>query len=136
MDLFAYSQQMSQRLPKADRIPECGCGMGKMAMHYAGKNAMNAGRYYLKCPANLSHSGSFQWCDVYIRGISGNSDIDECVPRLGNERMPPMHNKMEYAVGCRNSDTGKPTLDLKTTFIIVFFGILMVIVGILMGKLM
>ena len=141
IDLLAYSQQMSPRLAKADRIPECGCGWGKMAMRCAGKTAVNAGRYYMKCPANLNHSGSFQWCDEYIRGISGSSYqsyIDERVnnPRLGQERAPPIRHELEHPSGGRHYCARKAADDMKTPLLIVCVCILMVIVGILIGKLM
>lgn len=137
MDLLAYCQHMSQRLVKADGIPECGCGMGKMEMRMAGRTAINAGRYYMKCPANLNHSGSFHWCDEYIRGMSGNSYIDERenIPRLGVERTPPTHTRLEHAAFGRHIYTGEAAFDLKTEFLIACVGIMMIVVGISIGKL-
>ncbi|KAL1564377.1 hypothetical protein AAHA92_06728 [Salvia divinorum] len=49
----------------ADGIPECICGEGKMVLRCAGKSAMNAGRYYYKCPVNGKHPGSFLWSNEY-----------------------------------------------------------------------
>ena len=137
MYLLAYSQQMSQRVAKADGIPECGCGWGKMEMRMAGKNAINAGRYYMKCPANLNHSGSFHWCDEYIRGLSGNSYIDERanIPRLDQERTPPIRPRLEQASRASHICAGKPVLDLKTQMLMSCVGIMMIVVGFFIGKL-
>ncbi|KAG6423499.1 hypothetical protein SASPL_113896 [Salvia splendens] len=48
--------------PKGE-TPECVCGYGRMVLRCAGKSAQNAGRYYLKCPVNGKHPGSFKWYD-------------------------------------------------------------------------
>ncbi|KAG6410442.1 hypothetical protein SASPL_128502 [Salvia splendens] len=36
-----------------------------MELQRVGPNALNAGRYYLKCPANDKHPMSFKWYDEY-----------------------------------------------------------------------
>ncbi|XP_057772049.1 FBD-associated F-box protein At5g22730-like isoform X2 [Salvia miltiorrhiza] len=52
-------------------IPLCRCGRGKMLVKCAGKEALHAGRFYYKCPANIKHQGSFLWCDEYHQNEVG-----------------------------------------------------------------
>ena len=87
LDSWPFCWIISSRIDMGDGIPDCSCGAGKMELRCAGKNAMHAGQYYLKCPANLNHAWSFQWCDMYVRGISSISGIDHREKsRLINER--------------------------------------------------
>lgn len=48
-----------------DGGPDCVCGEGKMVLLRAGKWAINAGRYYYKCPVDGKHPGWFWWYDEY-----------------------------------------------------------------------
>ncbi|KAL1566828.1 hypothetical protein AAHA92_02386 [Salvia divinorum] len=56
----------------ASDIPECACGAGKMELRCAGKAAMHAGRYYLRCPHNGKHPGSFRWFDDFQRQLTNS----------------------------------------------------------------
>ncbi|KAL1546015.1 hypothetical protein AAHA92_22674 [Salvia divinorum] len=51
-----------------EAIPLCVCGKGKIDLRCAGKSAINAGRFYYKCPVNGKHPGSFKWCDESQEG--------------------------------------------------------------------
>ncbi|KAL1568899.1 hypothetical protein AAHA92_00446 [Salvia divinorum] len=56
------------RLLAMDDTPDCSCGKEKMTMRCAGKSALNAGRFYYKCPTNGKHAGLFLWCDEFHGG--------------------------------------------------------------------
>ncbi|KAG6385470.1 hypothetical protein SASPL_154305 [Salvia splendens] len=98
----------------ADGIPDCGCG---------------ARRMYLRC------AGNCYWCDEYVRGMSSKSEIDHRrKSRLVNERGTNANSGSgcdSCGHRCRNSET----FDLKTLVHIGFTTILLVLVGVIIGKL-
>lgn len=92
-------------------------------MRRAGKTAMNARRYYLKCPANFNHRGSFIWCDEYIRGMRAMPTLDDRGDTLqfGKERAH-LDVGEDVAIGCRHCSVTTTTLDVKTLILIGFLG--------------
>ncbi|KAL1558852.1 hypothetical protein AAHA92_09267 [Salvia divinorum] len=59
-----------------DNILDFGCGARKMEMRCAEKSAMHAERYYLKCPADGKHRGSFKW---FLLTAAQEIEINTCV---------------------------------------------------------
>lgn len=133
--MLPLSQQMLQRFGKADGIPECGCGSRKMVMRCAGKQAIHTGRYYLKCPEDLNHPGSFIWCDEYIGGMGARSSLDErgTTLRLGKD----VANVLVGSASAARRDhfcTVNAKGDASNIFLIGFSAVMLVVVGIFLGK--
>ncbi|KAL1545162.1 hypothetical protein AAHA92_21916 [Salvia divinorum] len=117
--------------------PDCVCSPGKMEIRCAGKSAMNAGRFYLKCHVNGKHPGSFKWHDEYHgEGLRTpttlNSDKGKGV-RETRVKAPPGSG---YIAGrCVACDANQPSQEMKANVLICFTGIHLVMVGFLVGRL-
>ena len=122
--------------PKGETL-ECVCGCGRMVLRCAGKSAQNAGRYYLKCPVNGKHPGSFKWYDEVASDTmqrSWNLKTErgkraEDVPGADSRSEP----KTSALMTSQEVDTIR-TLAQKTNVLILFTGLVLVMVLVMIGK--
>ncbi|KAL1540575.1 hypothetical protein AAHA92_24910 [Salvia divinorum] len=105
------------------QTPDCVCGRGKMELHCAGRSAMNAGRYYYKCPINAKHSGSFKWCDEYHR--DGRQVLTASEEEKG---------KQDRVVGCTQCCGHATPNHLTSQIVVGFMAVVLILLGILIGK--
>lgn len=110
-----------------------------MEMRRAGKTALNAGRYYLKCPSNGRHPGSFKWYDEYIGGneteISAVEQEAGSLPTHTLEHSSPELKGTEHK-GSHCFGVTVASQDARLDVMIAFMGLLLVVIGVLIGKLM
>ncbi|KAL1543545.1 hypothetical protein AAHA92_20507 [Salvia divinorum] len=110
----------------AGDIPECGCGEGKMELRCAGKTAMHAGRYYLKCPHNGKHLGSFQWYDEYQRQVITRwSYVGQC-----------HRSKSAIEHGCGQCHGSKSCNEIKVHLVIGLMRLVVFLFGVSIDKLL
>ncbi|KAL1549622.1 hypothetical protein AAHA92_17702 [Salvia divinorum] len=114
-----------------------------MEMRCAGKSAMNAGRYYYKCPLNGKHPGSFMWCDEYPRDIllrESGVPIDTA-NRPKSVRSVTMQDELftghvRYSAQCSSCGGSKQQPALMVHVLIIFMALVLIILGVLIGKVM
>ncbi|KAL1566887.1 hypothetical protein AAHA92_02430 [Salvia divinorum] len=121
-----------------DDAPYCCCGAGKMDLRCAGKSALHAGRLYLKCPVNGKHAESFIWFDEHnSQGTDRNSSVQlDKGKRVRDMRWSAMHDNVKGNGSCEHCCGNRTVNDLKANVLIGFTGILLVKLGVLIGKLM
>ncbi|KAL1559487.1 hypothetical protein AAHA92_09824 [Salvia divinorum] len=120
----------------ADDIPDCGCGKRKMEMRCAGRSAMHAGRYYYKCPTNGKHPGSFKWCDEYHQEIPSRAPGVELekTKRVTSSRNLTLADGVGFEGGCSHCCGNKTPNALTAHVIIGFMSLVLILLGILIGK--
>lgn len=119
-----------------DGTPDCSCGKGKMELRCAGKNALHAGRYYLKCPADGQHPGSFKWYDEYRNaGLKHTYEEKDKRGRDIRSVAPPMNRNYSNVV-CARCRASKSTTEMKINVLICLVFLLIVAACLMMGKFM
>ncbi|KAL1563825.1 hypothetical protein AAHA92_06248 [Salvia divinorum] len=109
-----------------------------MDLRCAGKSAMHAGRFYYKCPVNGKHPGSFKWCDEYHNeppfkepGVELNQS-----KHVDYVRPTPMHDDLRGNGGCVHCYGNKSPNPIMAHILIIFMGLVLILLGILLGKVM
>lgn len=131
---------MSTFSEELDMIPECNCGRGKMKLFCAGKEATHAGRYYYKCPLNAKHSRSFLWCDEY-HSRNGDAKQPSYVLNQLYRPMKPVYssdavkNKKMNQAGSVCGVCGCCRAETRMNLLLVFMGLVLLILGIVLGRL-
>ncbi|XP_042001184.1 uncharacterized protein LOC121750669 [Salvia splendens] len=115
--------------------PECYCGAGKMELRCAGPKAMNAGRYYLKCPANDNHPKSFMWFDEFLHDNKRRNK--EVTGKHIREGRPAAVRDHRCSKGSRAHGTqSSSNTEMKVNVLLCLVCLLLVAACILIGKLM
>lgn len=120
---------------EAGDAPECCCGEGEMVLLKAGKHAMNAGRYYLKCPADGKHPMSFKWYDAY-RAESEWHSIQETGKQGVHIRAAAVSDHSYSNGACAHCFASFLITETKVNVLLGLLGLLLVAVCIMIGKLM
>lgn len=127
---------MSTTTTATDVIPECVCGMGKMKLLCAGKDAQHTGRWFYKCPIDANHSGSFFWCDDY-HSRHGDGKLPDYVlnqtwrPEKKERNTHEEKNKRRARTphGC-----GRCHVEIKMNFVLGVIGLVLLVLGFVLGK--
>ncbi|KAL1544820.1 hypothetical protein AAHA92_00386 [Salvia divinorum] len=122
--------------------PQCRCGQGKMVVRCGGKFANHPGRYYYKCPLNAKHAQSFIWCDEFQ---ASNPTIENQV----FQRQPPVHrgcspdllsstviDKSATETATSNPTRSRTLSDLETHIAVIFMSMVLVLLGVILGKML
>ncbi|KAL1550620.1 hypothetical protein AAHA92_18561 [Salvia divinorum] len=117
----------------ADGIPECICGEGKMVLRCAGKSAMNAGKYYYKCPVNGKHPGSFLWSNEYHDKSKFGSSMKETGKStlVHAGRHTGDNSQGNWSSGCSCCCGGKNRIAVAPQVLFCFMGFVLLILGVL-----
>lgn len=118
---------------QAGVIPECCCGEGKMELLKAGKYAINAGRWYLRCPTKGNHPMSFMWYDEYYSEKKWH--ISQEIANEVRESRPTAVRDNSYSNGtCSHCCASNSTTETKVNLLLGLLGLLLVALCILIGK--
>ncbi|KAL1567734.1 protein ANTAGONIST OF LIKE HETEROCHROMATIN PROTEIN 1-like [Salvia divinorum] len=130
---------MSSKTDDGEFIPACACGRGKMRLLCAGKDATHSGRYFYKCSANAKHANFFLWCDEYHSG-KGSGRIptfvlNQCYRPTNNDESDVLAKKKMSSPshGCRLC--GRCQSEIRMNFILVLMGLVLLLLGVVLGKL-
>ncbi|KAL1563322.1 hypothetical protein AAHA92_05804 [Salvia divinorum] len=95
-----------------------------MELRCAGKSAMNAGRYYYKCPANAKHPGSFMWSDEYhVKSAFRVSTPEHGKGNQTHVVRHAVHNReSNWPTGCNCCCGTKARTAITTQVMICFMG--------------
>ena len=135
VDSFLIITSYCSLMYPSGETPDRSCGGGKMELRCAGKNVVHVGRYYLKCPANGQHLGSFKWYDEYRTGGLNHTN-EENGKRVRDIRSPALMKHPYSNEVCAHCCASKSTTEMKINVLICLVGLLLVAVCFMMGKFM
>lgn len=99
-----------------------------MEVMCAGKYAKNPRLYYLKCPVNNTHPGSFKWFDDVLR--HPNAVNSKPVVRKGKTFRG---GRIQPDGWSASNITTRRLDDVKTNILTCFTGMLLVMLGVVIG---
>ena len=117
--------------------PKCPCGHGMMVMKCAGKAAKYANRFNYKCPLNRDHPGSFKWFDEHAHAFEQTGSRSDPYPRnnhlIFHGVMEAKYNKSDRCARCC---VVKRSAEFSTFILVSFMSVMLVLFGIVIGKLL
>lgn len=118
---------MDQGVDEFNAIPNCVCGNGRMLRKIVGSRSIHPGRAYYKCPVNGNHKVRFHLCDEYHQNAPAH--MLAAAPML---QAPPVAAPILPSPQAQ-SRMLTPHFVMQIRF--VFMAIVLVLLGIIIGKL-
>lgn len=121
-------------------IPICPCGKGKLLIKPAGPTAKHVGRIYYKCPVSC---GYWKWCDDYHQEAAS-----EIIPKYVLNQVYKPKARLDgstsatstprYEPSSIDSPTGRRrhSSHLESQITYLFMGAVLVLLGVIIGKLL